>query len=119
MANSIVTAIIPLLITIVLLGVVAVVGFVAYQIAMNVAGETNKKMEKKNIAVGKGGLKVGVKERSAEQVGDSTQRYKQRSRDPDMSLTRLRVLMKTWSASGSTPNTPAGTTATNTEKRKP
>ncbi|KAK5070556.1 hypothetical protein LTR64_000227 [Lithohypha guttulata] len=52
-----------------------VVGFLAYQIAVDVADKTSKKMEKKNVSLSKDGLKVGVKEVSAEQIGDSTQRY--------------------------------------------
>lgn len=72
--NSTLGALVPLVITVVLLLVVAVVGYIAYQIAMDVADKTNKKMEKKNMSLHKDGLKVGVKEVSAEQVGDSTQR---------------------------------------------
>lgn len=63
----------PLVITLILLVLVAIVGFVAYQIACDVADKTSKKMEKKNVSFSKDGMKVGVKEVSAEQVGDSTQ----------------------------------------------
>lgn len=73
-ASSILIKIFPFLLTVIMLGVVAVVGFVAYQIAMDVANNTTKKMEKKNMSFSKDGLKVGVKEASAEQVGDSTQK---------------------------------------------
>ena len=75
MAKSTIASILPLIITFILLVFVAVVGFVAYQIACDVADKTTKKMEKKNVSLSKDGLKVGVKEVSAEQVGDSTQRY--------------------------------------------
>lgn len=74
MANSAVGSIVGLIITFIVLIIVAVVGFVAYQIACDVADKTSKKMEKKNIAFSKDGLKVGVKDKSAEEVGDSTQR---------------------------------------------
>ncbi|KAK5101987.1 hypothetical protein LTS08_004447 [Lithohypha guttulata] len=66
-------ALVPLIVTVILLAVVAVVGFLAYQIAVDVADKTSKKMEKKNVSLSKDGLKVGVKEVSAEQIGDSTQ----------------------------------------------
>lgn len=72
--SSILVKIFPLLLTVIVLGVVAVVGFVGYQIAVDVADKTSKKMEKKNMSFTKDGLKVGVKEVSAEQVGDSTQK---------------------------------------------
>ena len=65
----------PLVLTFILLVVVAVVGFIAYQIACDVADKTSKKMEQKNVSFSKDGMKVGVKEVSAEQVGDSTQKY--------------------------------------------
>lgn len=71
---SAMTAVIPLLITLTLLGCVAVVGFVAYSIAMDVADKTSKTMEKKHVSLSKDGVRVGVKEKSAEEVGDSTQR---------------------------------------------
>lgn len=51
------------------------VGYVAYSIANDVAAKTQEKMEKKNIKVSKDGLKVGLKQVSAEQVSDSTQGY--------------------------------------------
>jgi len=75
MAKSVIGAVLPLIITFILLVIVAVVGFVAYQIACDVAENTSKKMEKKNVSFSKDGLKVGVKEVSAEEVGDSTQKY--------------------------------------------
>lgn len=74
MAKAVWGSLVPLIITVVLLAVVGVVGYVAYSIAMDVADKTSKKMEKKNLTVSKDGMKVAVKEISAEQVGDSTQR---------------------------------------------
>lgn len=82
MAKSALGSILPLVITFILLAVVAVVGFVAYQIACDVADKTSKKMEKKNVSFSKDGLKVGVKEVSAEQVGDSTQKYARLATSP-------------------------------------
>ncbi|KAK5942409.1 hypothetical protein PMZ80_004973 [Knufia obscura] len=112
MAKSALGSILPLVITFILLAVVAVVGFVAYQIACDVADKTSKKMEKKNVSFSKDGLKVGVKEVSAEQVGDSTQN----------------VLMKAWNTSswpayqsklGWGSASPAGSPVAGSEKRKP
>lgn len=74
MAKSAFGQLVGLLIVFILIAVVGAVGFVAYSIAVDVANNTGKKMEKKNISVGKGGMKVGVKHRSEEQVGDKTQR---------------------------------------------
>lgn len=74
MAKSALGSLVPLIITVILLAVAGVVGYVAYSIAMDVADKTGKKMEKKHMSVSKDGIKVGVKEVSAEQVGDSTQR---------------------------------------------
>ncbi|KAK5326859.1 hypothetical protein LTR70_001873 [Exophiala xenobiotica] len=69
-------------------------------------------MEKKNVSFSKDGLKVGVKEVSAEQVGDSTQN----------------VFMKAWNASewpayqskmGWGAASPATSPTASTNKRKP
>lgn len=51
------------------------VGFVVYNIATDVGHTTRQKMEKRNISFSKDGMKVGVKERSQEQQGDSAQRF--------------------------------------------
>lgn len=75
MAGSSIGKILPLVFGIILLGIVGAIGFVAYSIACDVADKTSKKMEKKNMSFSRDGLKVGVKEKSAEQVGDRTQRY--------------------------------------------
>lgn len=74
MAKSTLSALVPLIITVILLAVAGAVGYVAYCIAMDVADKTNKKMENKHMSLSKDGMKVGVKEVTAEQVGDSTQR---------------------------------------------
>ena len=101
MANSNAGSILALIITVILLGVIAIVGFVAYQIACDVAANTNKKMEKKNMSFSKDGMKVGVKEVSAEQVGDSTQRYRPVSLKSWLHflIVACSVLMKAWNAS--------------------
>ena len=64
----------PLIIVVILLAVLAAVGFVAYTIANDVSKQTRTKLEKKNISFTKEGAKVGVKEKSAEQQGDSAQK---------------------------------------------
>lgn len=74
MSKSALGSLVPLIITFVLLAVAGVVGYVVYSIAMDVADKTSQKMEKKHMSLSKDGMKVGVKEISAEQVGDSTQR---------------------------------------------
>lgn len=74
MANSTLGSLVPLIITVVLLAIVGAIGYVAYSIAVDVADKTSQKMEKKNMSFSKDGLKVGVKEVSAEQVGDSAQK---------------------------------------------
>lgn len=75
MATSTLGKILPLIICAILLCIIGAVGYVAYLIATDVADKTSKKMEKKNMSFSRDGMKVGVKEISAEQVGDSTQRY--------------------------------------------
>lgn len=67
--------ILSLIVLLVVVGSVCAVGFVAYQIANDVKANTKKKMEKKNISFSKEGVKVGVKERSQEEQGDSAQKY--------------------------------------------
>lgn len=74
-SKSTLGALAPLIILVILLVVIGVVGFVAYQIAMDVADKSSKRMEKRHhMSFSKDGVKVGVKDKSAEQVGDSTQR---------------------------------------------
>lgn len=74
MANSAISSLVPLIVLFLVIVVGAAVGFVVYQIANEVADKTAKKMEKHNVSFGSEGMKVGVKSRSAEEVGDSTQR---------------------------------------------
>lgn len=51
----------------------AFVGYVAYQVVNDLTDKTKQKMEKKNISFGKDGMKVGMKERTAEQESDRAQ----------------------------------------------
>lgn len=74
MAKSVFGSLLPLIITFILLAIAGAIGYVVYSIAVDVADKTNQKMEKKNMSFSKDGMKVGVKEISAEQIGDSTQR---------------------------------------------
>lgn len=99
MVNNIVATIVPLLITIIILAVLAVVAWVGYQVATDVADKTTKKMESKNMSFSKDGLKVGVKDKSAEQVGDSTQRHVLQRSQVIRLLTPSRGIMKAWNAS--------------------
>lgn len=66
--------ILPLVIAVILIAVVGGICFIAYRIAREVADNTSKKMETKNVSFGREGMKVGVKHRSTEEVGDRTQR---------------------------------------------
>lgn len=66
--------VLPLVIASILLAVVSGLCFIAYRIACEVADNTSKKMEAKNVSLGREGMKVGVKHRSTEEVGDRTQR---------------------------------------------
>lgn len=66
---------VPLLILFVVIGVIAVVGFVAYGIIQEVSNQTRAKMEKKHIMFNKDGLKVEVKELTDEAYRDRSQRW--------------------------------------------
>ena len=70
---SLLTQLIPLILLFLGVGIVAVVGFVAYSIATEVADKTSKKMEKKSISFNKDGMKIGVKEVKTENYVDQTQ----------------------------------------------
>ncbi|EGP86394.1 unnamed protein product [Zymoseptoria tritici ST99CH_1A5] len=65
---------IPLLILFVVIGIAAWIGYGFYTWSNELAARGQKKMEKKNMAFTKeGGLRVGVKGESDENVGDKTQ----------------------------------------------
>lgn len=116
MAKSTLGSLVPLIITVILLAIVGAVGYVVYSIAVDVADKTSKKMEKKNMSFSKDGLKVGVKEVSAEQVGDSAQRILMKTLNTQE---RPAFQLKTGLSSRSTPTSPVATPGASTEKRKP
>ena len=64
---------VPLLILVIVVCGAAVVGYVAYSIANDIADKTAAKMEKKNVSFGKEGLKIGVKELKEEDYVGATQ----------------------------------------------
>ncbi|KAI9735891.1 MAG: hypothetical protein M1834_001357 [Cirrosporium novae-zelandiae] len=85
---SLLKSLVPLVAIILLLGVIAFVIFVAYQVANDVGTKTKEKLERKNMAFGKdGGLTVGVKARKNEEYVDKTQS----------------VLVKAWNLSSNAP----------------
>ncbi|KIW11592.1 hypothetical protein PV08_10893 [Exophiala spinifera] len=65
--------IVPFIILLIVVAVVAVVGFIAYSIAHDVGHHTRKKLERKNVSFTRDGMKVGVRERSAEHEQDKAQ----------------------------------------------
>jgi len=67
--------ILSLILLFLFVGVMCAVGFVVYSIATDVGHNTRKKMEKRNISFTKDGMKVGVKEKTAEQQTDDAQGY--------------------------------------------
>lgn len=64
----------PLILLLLFFTVVAVVGYIVYTIVQDVSKNTREKMERKNIAFTKDGMKVQVKELQDEQYKDRTQR---------------------------------------------
>jgi CHASE3 domain sensor protein len=66
--------ILPLVLLLLFVAVLAIVGYAVYTIAQDVSKNTRKKMERKNIAFTKDGMKVQVKEMQDEQYKDRTQR---------------------------------------------
>ncbi|CAI7579100.1 unnamed protein product [Penicillium glandicola] len=64
---------VPLILLLVFVGVVAAIGFVAYSIMQDVGKNTREKMERKNIAFTRDGMKVQVKEVKDEAYKDRTQ----------------------------------------------
>ncbi|CDM34108.1 hypothetical protein DTO013E5_9952 [Penicillium roqueforti] len=65
--------IIPLILLLVFVGIIAAVGFVVYSIMQDVGKNTREKMERKNIAFTKDGMKVQVREVKDEAYKDQTQ----------------------------------------------
>lgn len=64
----------PLILLLVFVGIVAAVGFIVYSIVQDVGKNTREKMERKNIAFTRDGMKVQVKEVHDEAYKDQTQR---------------------------------------------
>lgn len=67
-------SLIPLIILLVVVCILAFIGYVAYSIANDVGKTTREKMEKKHFVFGKDGMKIGVKEVDDEKVKDKHQR---------------------------------------------
>ncbi|KAI9044465.1 uncharacterized protein KD926_001066 [Aspergillus affinis] len=65
--------IIPLIILLVVVSVLAVIGYIAWSIAQEVTRTTRSKMEKKNVSWTRDGMKVGVKELRDEEYKDRSQ----------------------------------------------
>ncbi|CAI7570152.1 hypothetical protein PCG10_010654 [Penicillium crustosum] len=63
----------PLILLLVFVGIVAAVGFIVYSIVQDVGRNTREKMERKNIAFTRDGMKVQVKEVKDEAYKDRTQ----------------------------------------------
>ncbi|KAL1591629.1 hypothetical protein SLS59_010088 [Nothophoma quercina] len=80
---------IPLVILFLVVGGVGWVGYQIYLYSNELAERGVRKMEKKNVVFTKDGAKVGVKEVSAEQYADKTQR----------------AFVKTWNAAQESPQT--------------
>ncbi|CAG7945544.1 unnamed protein product [Penicillium salamii] len=66
-------SIIPLILLLVFVGILAAVGFIVYSIVQDVGKNTREKMERKNIAFTKDGMKVQVREIKDEAYKDRTQ----------------------------------------------
>jgi H+/Cl- antiporter ClcA len=66
--------IVPLILLLVFVGILAAVGYVVYSIMQDVGKNTREKMERKNIAFTKDGMKVQVREIKDEAYKDQTQR---------------------------------------------
>ncbi|KAJ0424090.1 hypothetical protein BJY00DRAFT_277012 [Aspergillus carlsbadensis] len=64
---------IPLAILILVVIVIAAVGFIAYSIIQEVSNKTKSKMEKRNVMFTKDGMKVGVREVKEEEYVDRSQ----------------------------------------------
>jgi Flp pilus assembly protein CpaB len=66
---------IPLFVLVVVVGILTFVGLAVYSIVQEVSTKAREKIEKKNISITKGGLKVGVKELRDEEYRDRSQKY--------------------------------------------
>jgi predicted small secreted protein len=95
--GSAVGNLLPLLVVVILLAIIAVVGFVVYSIAHDVGHQTRRKLEKRNISFTKDGARVGIKEVTQEQQGDQAQKYAVGIAEiRENANTRYSVLIKMW-----------------------
>ncbi|EPS29736.1 hypothetical protein POX_b03242 [Penicillium oxalicum] len=67
------SSLLPLILLLIFVAVIAVVGYIVYSIMQDVSKNTRAKMERKNIAFTKDGMKVQVREVRDEQYKDKTQ----------------------------------------------
>ena len=65
----------PLILLFLGVAIAAIIGFVVYTIATDIADKTSQKMEKKNVSFGREGMKIGIKEVKTENYVDQTQKY--------------------------------------------
>ncbi|EKV08858.1 hypothetical protein PDIG_67220 [Penicillium digitatum PHI26] len=63
----------PLILLLVFVGIVAAVGFIVYSVVKTVGQTTRERIERKNIALTREGMKVQVKEIEDEAYKDQTQ----------------------------------------------
>ncbi|KAB8079570.1 hypothetical protein BDV29DRAFT_164662 [Aspergillus leporis] len=68
-------SLVPLIIFLVVVSVLAVIGYITWSIVQEVTRNTRSKMEKKNVIWTKEGMKVGVKELNDEDYKDRSQRF--------------------------------------------
>ena len=68
-------SLVPLIILVVVVTILAVIGYITWSIVQEVTRNTKSKMEKKNVVWTKDGMKVGVKELNNEDYQDRTQRF--------------------------------------------
>ncbi|KAF5856473.1 hypothetical protein ETB97_007304 [Aspergillus alliaceus] len=66
-------SLIPLIILLVVVTILAVIGYIAWSIVQEVTRNTRSKMEKKNVVWSRDGMKVGVKELNDEDYKDRSQ----------------------------------------------
>ncbi|KAA8646103.1 hypothetical protein EYZ11_011869 [Aspergillus tanneri] len=63
----------PLFVLLIVVSVIAVIGYIAWSVAQEVTRNTRSKMEKKNVVWTRDGMKVGVKELKDEDYKDRSQ----------------------------------------------
>ncbi|KAK2739019.1 hypothetical protein FQN57_006701 [Myotisia sp. PD_48] len=63
----------PLILIFIFVAILIAVGMIVYAVMMDVKSKTKQKMQKKQIALSRDGVKVGVKDLQAEEYQDRTQ----------------------------------------------